>query len=102
MARRSCCSSGTILHRIAAHELSCSDDARLVNSISLDDSQQRQSTDLEVEAHGVMLHIPDIHCEFVFPTYGVSPVHLSPPRDTGKHFVTAHLERGVAFQVTNQ
>src|SRR5258708_16318273 len=49
-----------------------------------------------------MIYIPDIHCEFVLPTYSVSTINLGPPRDAGKHFMAAHLKGRIAPQVTNQ
>src|SRR5690606_19004425 len=54
-----------------------------------------QEDDFQIQPEGVVVHIPDIELELLFPAQCVTTVHLRPAGDTGPYFMAPILRSTV-------
>ncbi len=61
----------------------------------------RQEKDAAIQSQRPVIDIPDVQSKFGIPVKGISPVHLSPSRDSWAEFVPPRLFGRIARQIAN-
>src|SRR5660398_211954 len=56
---------------------------RLADALPLQDMDQRSCQDAQVKPHRLIVHIPGVQCELLFPGESVAAVYLRPPGNAG-------------------
>jgi hypothetical protein len=74
----------------------------LTNTFPFKHLIKRHPENLHVKPERLMIHIPHIQLELLFPTDCIAPVNLCPTGNAGSDLVTAGLFRRIKWQILHQ